>query len=187
MVPIKTLIGRNAAVLITVRAVPKKLSDCEPGELVHVTYGSGAALAITFTPFKVDDDATAYLAVLRTPDGQEPHWDTWPADRRCLSFGTNWIIEPVIEEDLRSDYMGEGQGALSIGEGGSLYLRLPAPQRGRLAGTARIDIATGLEIGTPLSPEHYGTIAKWALWLNEDQRQTPGAKPFFMMNSTLVR
>ncbi|WP_375450610.1 hypothetical protein [uncultured Devosia sp.] len=163
-----------------ITAVPtfKLLSECAPGELVHLSYADKAALCIVSG--KRDGD-NLVIAILESRIGR-PAWSFWHEKTKCLSFGSDWVVDPTIGEDATPDrYMEMVNGALILpyaNSGLSLYL-MPdqGPAYNGAGALSFVDWSFG-------RPGEALVIKKWRLWKSEEDRMAIGATPLFSFEAT---
>jgi hypothetical protein len=147
----------------------KKLRAAQPGELIRCPFGDGTALAILIK----QETEEALVAYLEGAGDFQPFW-TWfhDLDARCLSYGTQWQVEPEGTSTLFADQGEAPSGSLAVTpQGLGLRLRPDRGQQGTL--TVRIDNMD------KLPTEHYDHIQRWRLWLNPLDRQAAHGHPAF--------
>ncbi len=69
----------------------KRLANCVPGELIRLRGATESFFCFVLATLENE----AVVAVLDDPEDL-PYRDTWGlGDRECLSWGTDWFLEPM--------------------------------------------------------------------------------------------
>jgi hypothetical protein len=106
----------------------KLIHETVPGELVRIRHADKLTLAIVLSvaasngPNRPDTCVLGFLEA--TPDADYPTHARINSDRKAISYGTDWLLEPVFGE---RSWPGNHRGSLSKGSlvlDGETYLAL---------------------------------------------------------------
>jgi hypothetical protein len=152
----------------------KKLGECIPGELVQVESYGTAFFCLTLQVV-TNGVAIGVLTDQDAPSG--PYRDIWNGDVPCLSWGTDWFLDPLLGSETRPgnyDYA-DRSGTLLIFEGNIIGMWFRREPRRGLANPSLIEMPAM----TPLALErHDGVpVPRWQIWLRADDRKVPGRSP----------
>lgn len=144
----------------------KELKDCVAGELVRLRNGVDLAIAL-------GDQHIGHGIAIIDPQFQ---YRRIASSLYCVSFGADWIIEPIANEQTRPENAihTEVFGSLHLTVKGVCIVLNDATEDGH--GALGLTFPT-LTIGDP--PGHHSApILRWKLWLSEAARER-GEGPFF--------
>jgi hypothetical protein len=148
-------------------------SSVKPGDLVKFSYGENSIdLAIVF---EVDEHYSKVI-VLRTSseDSFAPYADQFRRTGLCVSYGSDWIIEPVDDLAAAQGFSSGVLGSIAFLPGEPILTLGHSKQAARPPSHV-FNLATlSFYRGTP--HDAY-MVKRWKLWLNEDHQRGIGAQP----------
>jgi hypothetical protein len=153
----------------------KSANQLVPGELVRVSFGAAAALALVLK--RLPDDVIL-LGVIKSDAFTKPM--TWYAGRLndlCLSYGSDWIVEETHgPETACRSYFAQEEATLALYPNG-LVMSFRAPERvGRYHFEHfNVEIDQQVDFNGNAAP-----ISQWRMWESRDHFER-GADPLFQM------
>lgn len=154
----------------------KPVSDLSPGELVRLTFGSEAALALYLMPAK--DDGGVFGILSSSSFLQPMTWHDGDNDGFCLSYGLHWLIEEIHgpETACRLGYKAE-KAMLHLAENGLVMsFRPPSGRYGYPFTYFNLTTLQDDRLTREAAP-----ILDWKIWESPIAKNA-GGEPLFEMN-----
>lgn len=161
----------------TSKLVVKKMADVKPGELLRISFGAGAGVAMFL---RKDENGTGIFGVLRVPGFERPMlWYRGALDETCLTYGLDWVVEEIHGDETGCGLQYRGEGArLFIGDSGLVMTFSPA-ERG-VSGFGRLQFSLALaDLGDHLGHSP-APIERWRVWESQEHLER-GGEPLFEM------
>ncbi len=156
----------------------KKLNECQVGELILAPVSDQWIYAIVLAGLASDD---VLVGILKGLDEQtpEPFYISLRGIKSCISFGTDWTIEPVLSDQT---YPGNRRYQ---GRGGSLHTATQSificftSFRG-FEDTIYFDLTNNERL--EVAAVNAAPITKWRLWVSEQEFIRPNAEPLLQFD-----
>lgn len=157
----------------------KKMQDLEPGELLRMSFGSGAAIVLFLK--RLNDDEGLF-GVLESEDFTDTMtWHATSLDDVCLSYGQDWVLQEThgSETACRLHYRHES-ARLFLARSGLVMAFRPPQGRGRYnACYYSLTNCDEGELGRDPAP-----ISHWRIWESREHFDRGGAPLFELPQKT---
>jgi hypothetical protein len=161
----------------------KPLAQTTAGELVKITSPNGRHFGIVLA-----DYPQGKIVAFLEPMGDAPY----PVFRRmgeiykCLSYGLDWIAEPIPGEEswAANRKLLTVAGALLL-DAGSLWLALQPNPEDHNSTESYFDLLTNKL--TDKFPEDFTPFLKWRIWESKEEYLRAGAKPLIEISAVVGR
>lgn len=158
--------------------VVKTIDKCVAGELIRVPYSDTSALAVVLVAAKEGDAIVGYLSA---PDELPSYYARYDTSDRVVSFGTDWVIEPMLDDDstFSGNYTSLTSGSISITPAGpAIMFKASRSTDGRPVYHLLSDWSQYRESTNTFAP-----IPGYVIWANGDDYSRPDPVPLFAFGS----
>lgn len=161
----------------------KTLGQTTAGELVKLTVPAGNHFAII-----LDNDPQGTMIGFLEPTGDAPH----PVFRRvgkgfkCLSYGFDWVVDPIVGEESWAGNRNHltSAGALLV-DANSLWLSLQPNSEDHTSTESYFDLKTNKF--TDKHPDDFTPFLQWRVWQSKEDYLRAGAKPLVEVKAVAGR
>lgn len=150
----------------------KSVGDTVSGELYRVGLRDSYAICITI---EQSERPSVLVGGLQSPEFDRPSWFHLERSTKCLSFGVDWVIEPIVGDEAfpHRSFVTEDVGVLIVqGEDAALrFDRVPDPNHYdyvhvSLTGKGRVEREAN---AVP--------YRQWRIWMSIAERDRPNGRP----------
>jgi hypothetical protein len=148
----------------------KSVGETVPGELILIPFCGGAALCINI---EAAHGGLVRLGILKGNDLKRPSYFCSAAALCCISYGTDWVIEPIFGDESFSAEEGAPQATLYLANGVAA-LRFDRVSESSELNYLNVDLTRGslVDIGGHAVP-----VKRWKIWARETDRNILGNEP----------
>lgn len=150
----------------------KTVGNLVAGELFRMPLRSSAALCVMLDP---DRQAAPLVGMLAFSEVDRPSFFHSGRDTACISYGTNWLLEPVLDD---ASAPRQREGAITAGilylHGSKATLRFDVPQKPNDYEYLTADL---MGSGIAEVDRHAVPVRHWKIWANEVERALQGGLP----------
>lgn len=153
-------------------AMVKSVGETVPGELYRVGLRDSYAICIT-----VEKSVGPRILVggLQSPEFDRPSWFHLERSAQCLSFGLDWVIEPIVGDETfpHRTFVTEDVGVLIVqGEDAALrFDRVPDPNH---YDCVHVSLTGKGRVEREVNAVPY---RQWRIWMNAADRERPNGRP----------
>jgi hypothetical protein len=148
----------------------KSVGETVPGELIWIPFCGGVALCINI---EAAHGGLVRLGILKGNDIDRPSYFCSAAALWCISYGTDWVIEPIFGDESFSAEEGGRQTTLYLANGAAA-LRFDRVSESSELDYLYVDLTRGslVDIGGYAVP-----VERWKIWACEADRNSFGNGP----------
>jgi hypothetical protein len=157
----------------------KSVSDTQPGELYRMPLRGEYAICVTL---EVRDGGQFLLGILRSPSVDRPSYLITDGRIPCVSYGTEWLIEPVYGDDSfpSNGYAERTERVLYLAPDRAL-LRFDRPQTPNSFDYVFGNLLAG---GCMDRSQNDIPVSQWCVWASEADRSRADAVPVVQFGAT---
>lgn len=162
--------AESALATLLERLKQKSVGETVPGELLWIPFCGGVALCINM---EAAHGGLVRLGILKGNDIDRPSYFCSAAALSCVSYGTDWVIEPIFggESFSTEGRMREATLYLANGVAALRFDRISQPSE---LNCLYVDLTRGslVDIGGHAVP-----VKRWKIWAREPDRKISGIGP----------
>jgi hypothetical protein len=148
----------------------KLVSQTQPGELFRTRARKTSAICVNV---EAAGNSRVRVGILKWHEVEHPTYLVSEGNEPCVSYGTDWAVEPLLGDESFPQRGEEPAGSLLIGNG-LTALRLDPAQGRSDFDYFHIDLVHG---GRVEIRDHVVPVIRWRIWAAAEDRNRPGATP----------